>query len=303
MQNVPIEWYDEYADTNERKVYTNKEHHIPSLRMMGHHNTSRAISPLNLHYHKDCFEIHYILRGTLRFSAENHSYSLSGGDLFITQPNEIHDTGDAPMTPHELYWMQIEASDLRHFLYMEPEAAAFVLDGMCKIQSHVVKMENSIGTLLKDIFTCISAGDELSRIQAGQMLGFFLCQVIKNASLPSFKITPDIGRATEYILEHIDEELPLEDVAEVALLSVSRFKQKFKDQLGTSPRNFINFHKIEVAKMKLQETGNVTQTAMELGFSSSNYFSSVFRRFTSMSPKDFIREAAGKKDRKKKPGI
>ena len=122
------------------------------------------------------------------------------------------------------------------------------------------------------------------------MLGYFLCQIIKNASLPSFKITPDIGRTMEYIIEHLDEEIPIEELAQIALLSVSRFKQKFKDQMGTSPRNFINYNKIEEAKRKLQENGNVTQTAMELGFSSSNYFSSVFRKFTSTSPSEYLKQ-------------
>lgn len=290
MQLYPIEWYDTFTDTNERKIYTENEHKVPGLRMIGYHNTSRATASLNLHYHKDCFEFHYLVQGNLRFSVGNCSYSLSGGDLFITFPNQIHDTGDVPMSPNELYWMQVEANDIRRFLYMEPGSAAYVLEQLHQIQNHVVKMENSTAGILKEIFANISAGTELGRIQAGQMLGYFLCQIIKNASLPSFKITPDIGRTTEYIIEHIDEEISMEELAQVALLSVSRFKQKFKDQMGTSPRNFINYNKIEAAKHKLQENGNVTQTAMELGFSSSNYFSSVFRRFTSTSPTDYLKQ-------------
>lgn len=293
MQNYPIEWYDSFTDTNERKIYTEHEHNIPGLRMIGYHNTSRAIASLNLHYHKDCFEFHYLLQGNLRFSVENCSYPLSGGDLFITFPNQIHDTGDVPMSPHEMYWMQVEANDVQRFLYMEPGSAAYVLEQLHQIKNHVVKMENSTAGVLKEIFANISAGTELGRIQAGQMLGYFLCQIIKNASLPSFKITPDIGRAMEYIIEHIEEEITMEELAQVALLSVSRFKQKFKDQMGTSPRSFINFNKIEAAKRKLQENGNVTQTAMELGFSSSNYFSSVFRRFTSTAPTDYLKNLTG----------
>lgn len=290
MQNYPIEWYDHFTYTNERKIYTENEHKIPGLRMIGYHNTSRAIASLNLHYHKDCFEFHYLLQGNLRFSVENRSYPLSGGDLFITFPNQIHDTGDTPMSPHEMYWMQIEVSDIYRFLYIDPGSAAYILEQLHQIQNHVVKMQNSTAGILKEIFANISAGTELGRIQAGQMLGYFLCQIIKNASLPSFRITPDISRATEYIIEHIGEEITMEELAQVALLSVSRFKQKFKAQMGSSPRNFINFHKIEAAKRKLQENRNVTQTAMELGFSSSNYFSSVFRRFTSASPTDYLKQ-------------
>ena len=91
MQNYPIEWYDSFTDTNERKIFTEQEHKIPGLRMIGYHNTSRAIAPLNLHYHKDCFEIHYLLQGNLCFSVENRIYSLSGGDLFIlSQSDPLH---------------------------------------------------------------------------------------------------------------------------------------------------------------------------------------------------------------------
>lgn len=36
----------------------------------------------------------------------------------------------------------------------------------------------------------------------------------------------------------------------------------------------------------------MTQVAMDLGFSSSNYFSSVFRRYTSYSPSQYMLRAA-----------
>lgn len=289
MQDYPIEWYDSFTDTNERKIFTEQEHKIPGLRMIGYHNTSRAIAPLNLHYHKDCFEIHYLLQGNLCFSVGNRIYPLSGGDLFITFPNQIHYTGDMPMSPHEMYWMQIKANDIRRFLYMEPESAAYVLEQLNQIQNQVVKMEHGTAGMLKEIFASISDGTELGRIQASQMLGYFLCRIVKNASLPSVTIAPDISRAVEYITEHIEEKLSMEQLAQVSMLSVSRFKLKFKEQVGTSPRNFINFRKIEAAKRKLQENGNVTQTAMELNFSSSTYFSSVFRRSTSESPTAYLK--------------
>ena len=116
--------------------------------------------------------------------------------------------------------------------------------------------------------------------------------MVESAADVSFRITPDIGRATNYIMEHIQEELSMEELAQTALLSVSRFKQKFKLQLGISPRNFINLRKVEAAKRLLQEGHSVTQVAMDLGFSSSNYFSSVFRRYTSYSPSQYALRAA-----------
>lgn len=65
-------------------------------------------------------------------------------------------------------------------------------------------------------------------------------------------------------------------------------------QLGTSPRNFINYHKVEQAKRMLQDGKTITQTAMELNFSSSNYFSTVFRRYTSLSPSEYVRRTSAR---------
>ena len=59
-------------------------------------------------------------------------------------------------------------------------------------------------------------------------------------------------------------------------------------EVGISPRNFINFHKVEAAKGLLLEGHSVTDTAMALNFSSSNYFSNVFRRYTSFSPSQYL---------------
>ena len=122
------------------------------------------------------------------------------------------------------------------------------------------------------------------------MLASLLCQILKDSQLPKIQVTPDIGRAADYIQEHIREKLPLEELAAVSLLSPSRFKQKFKDQIGISPRNYVNFHKIEEAKKMLLAGASATEVAMDLGFSGSDYFSVVFRRYTSFSPTEYVRE-------------
>jgi len=39
----------------------------------------------------------------------------------------------------------------------------------------------------------------------------------------------------------------------------------------------------------MTEGMNITEASVELGFSSSNYFSSVFKRFTTQSPSDYLK--------------
>ena len=296
METTPIEWVDGYVDTKQRKVFTYHEHGIPGLRMFGYHNTSHAIAPLNVHYHKDCFEFTYMVQGNIRFFVGDKSYPLSGGDMYVTFPNEVHSTGNIPMSLHQMYWFQLETDDPEHLLFLSPEKSRWLVEQLKQLNTRVIKMDSSAESLLRQVFSDISAGTEVGKIQAAGLLEVLLCQILVDSRMPCFHMTPDIGRTTDYILEHIEQDLTMEELAGVALRSVSRFKQKFKDEMGISPRNFINFHKIEAAKRMLQEGLNVTEAAMALGFSGSDYFAVVFRRYTSVSPTQYAKNLeAGKK--------
>jgi AraC-like DNA-binding protein len=58
--------------------------------------------------------------------------------------------------------------------------------------------------------------------------------------------------------------------------------------MGIAPHEFILRCKVETAKKFLRDQNrNVTDTAMELGFSSSQYFATVFKRFTQQTPLEF----------------
>ena len=120
MEKKPIAWVDSPVYSKERKVLTGQTLQVPGLRMYGHHNTAHAISPLDTHYHRDCFEFTYLVHGNVRFSVDGRTYPLSGGDLFVTMPNEVHDTAGIPMSVHQLYWFQLEARDPDNFLFMAP---------------------------------------------------------------------------------------------------------------------------------------------------------------------------------------
>ena len=290
MENQPIEVYDEYLKTKDQIILTYHEHGIPGLRMIGIHTTSHAKSPLPMHYHKNCFEFTYLVQGNIQFHSGGQDFPLSGGDLFLTLPNEVHGTGNAPMSLHQMYWFQLEADHPETLLYTSPAVGRWMVEQLNRLTVHVIKMSGNTAEVFREIFDNINSGTEIGRIQAGHMLASLLCQILKDSQLPKIQVTPDIGRAADYIQEHIREKLPLEELAAVSLLSPSRFKQKFKDQIGISPRNYVNFHKIEEAKKMLLSGASATEVAMDLSFSGSDYFSVVFRRYTSFSPTEYVRE-------------
>ncbi|MDR1158972.1 MAG: AraC family transcriptional regulator [Oscillospiraceae bacterium] len=116
-----------------------------------------------------------------------------------------------------------------------------------------------------------------------------------NAAHERKHLSQDIANATAFIERSIGEPISMPELAQAAHLSVSRFKQKFKEQIGATPREYVNRMKVEISKARLLATGSVTEVAFELGFTSSNYFSVIFKRFTGLSPSEYIR--------RNKPGI
>jgi len=93
-------------------------------------------------------------------------------------------------------------------------------------------------------------------------------------------------RVLGHIERHLDEPIQVQRLAQVARLSESRFKARFKAEIGVPPAEYWLRQKIERAS-DLLKTRRVTEVAHELGFSSSQYFATAFKRYTLASPSKF----------------
>lgn len=287
-----INWVDVPENGNDRIVYTNNEMHIPGLRMFGHHHTQKAIAALRPHYHDNCIEMTYVSKGSLHFWVDKKSYNISGGDLLVVAPNVVHDTEERPMSIHSMYWFQLDVRDPEGFFYLRGDAADKLICSLLGLKAGVIKLsEKKAHQLLSDAFICLGSSMQSQRDMGAMELLYFLHYVISCDQSVRFVLQPDIGKAAAYVLDHLDEDVSIEQLAREACLSVPRFKEKFKAQMGLPPREYINSQKVRAAEALLQEGRAVTEVAMALAFSSSNYFAVVFRRHTGMTPSEYQRRS------------
>ena len=83
-------------------------------------------------------------------------------------------------------------------------------------------------------------------------------------------------------------QFTIEDLAEVAHLSVSALERRFKRYLTKTPKQFINEIRLENARRLLVETNiPISQVGEETGFSEHSYFSKQFRLFFGELPSEF----------------
>lgn len=84
--------------------------------------------------------------------------------------------------------------------------------------------------------------------------------------------------------EHIHENLSVEEIAELCKMSPASVKQTFSRYAGMGIMSYFNRMKVEAAVFMLRSGSSVQETAAALGFSSQNYFSTVFKRIMGKPP-------------------
>jgi AraC-like DNA-binding protein len=99
-----------------------------------------------------------------------------------------------------------------------------------------------------------------------------------------------VKEPVDYIRQNFKHPFTIEELAEVAYLSVSALERRFKKYLAKTPKQFINEVRLENARKLLIETNMpIYQVGDETGFSDHSYFSKQFRLFFGELPSDFRR--------------
>jgi AraC family transcriptional regulator len=100
--------------------------------------------------------------------------------------------------------------------------------------------------------------------------------------------------AVEFMHTHLHEKITLGDLARVGRLSLSQFARVFKEELGTTPIEYLQELRLLRAKRLLRDTDQpITQVALDCGYGSSSYFSRCFQERFKVSPSGF-RKALGR---------
>lgn len=97
-----------------------------------------------------------------------------------------------------------------------------------------------------------------------------------------------IQQAKVIFLQHVNKNITADEVARELGVSYSLFRQEFKKFTGFSPADYFIDLKISKAKaMLLHEEIQVKEVAYQLGFSSDQHFSKVFKKRVGVSPGAF----------------
>lgn len=290
MENV----VDGYCWEDHRKILTSAETGIPALQTFGICSQNRAGQPLRTHIHQGCMEIVFLVKGFQMYEAGGIGFNLSGSDIFVAYPGEPHSSGSYPESVCDLIWMQVNLTENIPFFGLD-ELHGNVLRQSLLSLPRLFSGDTLLRNSLTEAFYALAEGKEEKRYPAEQQLAFSLFRMKQLSQKPVSRRTDSIGEAVAYIHANLSEPILLEEAAACCGLSLSRFKVKFKEETGVTPREYINHVKIEQAKRLLEKGISVTDAALDLGFTTPNYFAVIFKKYTGLSPSLYQAQAVSRK--------
>lgn len=298
MEHAPVNWHDSCRRTQNEIILTDGELCIPGLRVLGWHDFHAASDALRPHYHEDCVEVAFVVNGNLMFHMDGQDYSLFGGDAFLTRPNVVHSTNELPLPAGELLWLQLDVRSPDGFLFLDKVASQQLIQQLQSVRSPCIRTDNRMVQRVAGSITAAMTGRlPVSTHRLAAELVYFLYLLLDFTDLDTMRVSSDIRRACDYIERNLTEPLTLQQVADESGLSLSQFKFKFKSQIGLPPRSYINQRKIARVKPELLQGRTATDVAADYGFCSSAYFCVVFKKYTGLTPTQFIAgTASGGKD-------
>lgn len=94
-----------------------------------------------------------------------------------------------------------------------------------------------------------------------------------------------------FVLEHIQETIFVEEIANQVHLNAQYLMRIFKKETGMSILEFITGERIKLAKELLEKTDfPVNKVADCVGYENYSYFTKIFKRYTQKSPKSYRQE-------------
>ena len=117
---------------------------------------------------------------------------------------------------------------------------------------------------------------------------------IKEAKVP-LRDMKLIDNAVSYINDHYSREIPLERLAQIACMGITKFKITFKLLYGCTVSHYVQQRRLSHAECLLADTDlTIGQIAKSVGYSTSSHLARIFQQSTGLTPLEYRKMAQEK---------
>jgi AraC family L-rhamnose operon regulatory protein RhaS len=274
---------------------------LTNLKSAGYWDAQAAQS-WGLGWHRnEGIEITYLENGRLAFSAEGRDFLLQADAMTITRPWQRHRVGNPHVTSGKLHWIILDVG-VRHAeqRWRWPQWIMLSAADRRDLATFLRQTEEPVWPTtgeMRHCFHAIASAVESEHISALTIrineLLLLLLEHLREAK-PRLRIVQSTAsRTVELFLDEFcrhPEQLTLdwtvEKMAAGCGLKSTQFVHWVKQLTNRTPLHYLNHCRLEHAALLLRDRPevSVTEIAQTCGFSSSQYFATVFGRRYGCAP-------------------
>lgn len=247
----------------------------------------------------------FLSRGRMTFGIDGKVTAIQRGDLCITRPWQVHMFGDPCVPPSRLQWLILDVGVVRpNQSWRWPDWFMFLPSELGRLTDLLQLNEQPVWRATLPLQRCFQNLADLTEDLATEMLETrlklalnelfleLLC-LLEEQTVELDRYLTSTRRTVEIALRDIaagaSEQWTLDSMAEHAGLARTRFSYYCRLITGYRPTEFLNNHRVAIAQRLLcaNPDMSVTEIALESGFGSHQYFSTVFRNLTGLTPREY----------------
>ncbi len=255
------------------------ENALPQMTYFSYRNAdaSWTIIPTEIGFH----DVSYVVEGEAEYTVDGEKIVVRKGDLLYIPPHTLREAELTSAQHFAVYAMNFELLDIDR---RPIDRLPFELITAIGIHPELISLYRALSTtwLLQE------TGYRLMvRAYVELILSKLLdLAVYKN---PVFVADLRIRQVIEYITVHCDQQVTLQELADLVHLSPTYLSALFRRSMGMKLTRYANIIRVNHAESLLMNNMcNVTEASEACGFCDVYYFSRVFTEIKGYNPKDII---------------
>lgn len=223
----------------------------------------------------------YVSHGTFFLELKSGKYEAHAGQIVFfdcCQPHYYHASDDL-----EFYYVHLDGPQAH-------ELCRYIN----QISGQVIDSENNDAILhqIEEMMALYQNGGSESVFETSARIYQVLMLLNNPVQSPRLKKNDDsLVRVVSYIRSHVGKRITLQEMADIAGLSLYYFSHLFKEMTGQSPNEFVIYSRIDRAKVLLLTTDlSITEISREVGYPNSSNLITLFTRRVGCPPAQFRKE-------------
>lgn len=226
--------------------------------------------------------------------ADGQTVDFTGGHYMVISPGVAHRGLQDVRRPTSIVGLMLDPHSPKATAGSSFSKAdlAWLFEQFGTARRHAYPMNGELKNLAKTVARNMS--DTVpSAISEVNKLRWALCGIVLEAARQLATVRTDVPdqtveRAKEFMHAYVANPCPIEQVAKTLGCSRAKLFDVFKNATGMTPYDYWLRLRIDHAQHALLESSRpIADVAVDCGFSTTQYFNLVFRKYAGMNPNDY----------------